>query len=500
MFLNTKENFPLGQTQGLSASSSPTTDNPRVVAVEDEEGTFDKPHFDWQMERGLDRNFKDLGKLLASLGLELYQHAEGGLLLIEVNQPRRIVSARELAPLLIDHIRISVSKNGKYYGEKPNDSTLNNMLLSRHFLEHFRRIEEVVTTPIVLADYTPSRPGFNPGGILYLGPAVSPGKGIETITKFLDAFQFKDNADRTNTVAAALTVLFRPFYPGAKPLILVMSSISHGGKGTIIEFARGNTPKAQINYQDKDWPMQADLYSQFRQLPGIGVIDLDNVRTDSSGRGKIIRSAFLESFVTNSEIVLGTVRSSSKPIRTSNRYVVLVNTNEGALSIDLLNRSMTIRLNPTGDIEERIARSKPNYGSSLKDEWLPAHRKQIEAELWGMIERWVKAGKPLDEAVCHPMTSWAQTIGGILLANGFRDFLGNYSATKMVADAVKEALGTLAYHTAGKPMRAHDLAEMTKSLGLAEILLPGAKLKNEKANERSMGITLKPYVNTSSPL
>ena len=35
-------------------------------------------------------------------------------------------------------------------------------------------------------------------------------------------------------------------------------------------------------------------------------------------------------------------------------------------------------------------------GGDVKHEWLPAHHFQIEADLWGMVDRWVQAGKPLD--------------------------------------------------------------------------------------------------------
>ena len=70
-------------------------------------------------------------------------------MMVEGNRVRRIATARELAPLLIDNIRIAVTKNGKYHGEKPSDSVLNNMLLSRSFLSNFKAVQEVVTTPVV---------------------------------------------------------------------------------------------------------------------------------------------------------------------------------------------------------------------------------------------------------------------------------------------------------------------------------------------------------------
>ena len=205
--------------------------------------------------------------------------------------------------------------------------------------------------------------------------------------------EWQSNADRTNAVAALLTVPFRRHFSGGKPFVLVTASKSHAGKGTLIEFIRGKTEKAEISYEDKDWPMQRNLHDQLSQKPEIGVINFDNVRTDSSGRAKIIRTGFLESFMTNSEIVLSSATTRNKPIRTANRFVVLLNTNEGSLSIDLLNRSLPIRLNPTGDLSERIARAKTHLGGDIKHEWLPAHRDEIEAELWGMIDTLADSGQ-----------------------------------------------------------------------------------------------------------
>jgi hypothetical protein len=447
------------------------------------------------MEDGLDHNFEQLGKLLASMPLELYQHSDGGLLLVEGTLGHRIATAKELAPLLIDNIRIRVTKNGKYTSEKPADSILNNMLHSRSFLGNFHRIEDMVTTPIVLPDSTPSNPGYNPEThILYLGPVVSRGQGIDEINTFLDVMEWEGNADRTNAVAALLTVPYRHHFLGGKPFVLVTATKSHAGKGTLIEFIRGKTAKAEISYEDKDWPMQRNLHDQLLQKPEIGVINFDNVRTDSSGRGKIIRSALLESFITNSEIVLSSATSRSKPLRTANKFIVCLNTNEGSLSIDLLNRSLPIRLNPTGDLHERLTRAKAKLGGDVKHEWLPAHRDQIDAELWGMIDRWRKEGKPLDESVRHPMGPWAQTIGGILMANGFKGFLANYSATRSAADPTREALGILAFHSGGQARRVGELVRIAIDQGLATTLFPRGGASNEAASQRAMGVTLTPYV------
>ena len=63
-----------------------------VEVVEGVEAESKKPKYVWQMEAGLDRNFRKLGKLLASLGLQLYRHRESGLLLVEDDQIQHVMS------------------------------------------------------------------------------------------------------------------------------------------------------------------------------------------------------------------------------------------------------------------------------------------------------------------------------------------------------------------------------------------------------------------------
>lgn len=471
--------------------STPSTSTAEVEGVEGGEGTPKLPAYDWRMEDGLDRNFRRVGKLLAALGHALFQAADGpGLMLVEGDRIRRITSARELAPYLIDTIRIRVSKMGKFHGEKVPDSTLNNMLLARSFLSHFRTVEEVVTTPVALEDYSPSQPGYNPqGGVLHVGPAAPTAEGVGTITQFLDVMEWQANADRTNAVAAALTVPFRRHFPGGKPLVLVTATKSHAGKGTVIEFIRGSAAKADLLYENIDWPMEKALQGQLLRHPEVGVVNLDNVRLDSAGgRARVIRSGFLESFVTSGELLLNS--PGLKPVRAANKFVVLLNTNEGALSADLLNRALPIRLAPSGDVTQR----RSPIGNP-KLEFLPAHRRQIEAELWGMIRRWREAGQPLDESVAqYPMTAWAKTIGGILMVSGFTEFLTNYSATRAAADPIREAIAILAFHAGGKPMRARKLSAVAVAQGLARVLLPGVDAANEAACERTLGVTLRAYV------
>src|SRR4051794_11983923 len=75
-------------------------------------------------------------------------------------------------------------------------------------------------------------------------------------SRALDRMDFASAADRTNAVAAKLTVLLRNFWPGAKPLLQVTSTKSHGGKETVMLFATGSAPHVSISHQSTDWALE----------------------------------------------------------------------------------------------------------------------------------------------------------------------------------------------------------------------------------------------------
>jgi hypothetical protein len=294
--------------------------------------------------------------------------------------------------------------------------------------------------------------------------------------------EFASNADRTNAVGAALTVLLRRFWPGAKPLVLVTATKSHAGKGTIIDFVRGRTAKAEILYEKLDWPMQSQCQRHLQANPAIGLINFDNVRLDSAGGGGFIRGGFVESFITNAEISLAAPGVGQ--FQTKNQYVVAINTNDGTLSADLLNRALPIHLAPKGSVHDR-----PSAIGNPKLEYLPQNQVQIESELHGMIQRWKDAGQPL-VAVRHSMTTWAQTIGGILKVNGFTDFLGNYVTARLNHDPMRQALGILGAAFRDKPKTPTEWGNIVRDQGLASTLFKPCERDTEKGRARAFGVLM----------
>ena len=269
-----------------------------------------RPKLIWKVEDGAARNYKRLGKLLAASGNLYRQHADGhGLVQVAGGKPRSITKGSQLAPLIVDRIKMVVEKEGKTVAELPTAAHLAAMLQSEAFLQQFTPVDVVTAHPVYLDDFSLACPGYNDGGpgsrILYIGPHPEIANSTETIER-LNVMAFASQADRTNAVGAALTVLLRRHWLGQKPAIIVTGTMSHSGKGTLTEFVRGSVPKADLLYESIDWPMQSQFQRQVRGDPEIGVVVFDNVRLDSAGgSAACIRSAFLESFITSPEITLG---------------------------------------------------------------------------------------------------------------------------------------------------------------------------------------------------
>ena len=86
----------------------------------------------------------------------------------------------------------------------------------------------------------------------------------------------------------------------------------------------------------------------------------------------MIRSGFFESLVTSPEVKLNSP-TGGLPISSRNELVLGINTNEGTVSPDLLNRSVWIHLAPDGDIHERRTRQlgtpRPTTCRSTGSRW-----------------------------------------------------------------------------------------------------------------------------------
>jgi hypothetical protein len=442
--------------------------------------------FYWDDGRVAQQNYEELGKILATSG-DLFrspQHGNGLIQLLPNGKHATISKGAELLPVIVDRLKVLVMKDGKIKGSRISAADLNAMLKSETFLGQFMPVDRVTSVPVYLSDFTLTAQGMNDGGpghrILYTGerPAVS--ESMESIESFLNVMQFETNADRTNAVAAALTVMLYNHWPGGKPIILATATKSHAGKDTVILFASGVHKSVSISYQT-DWAIERSFVGAVKTTPDAVVVVVENARM---GKEKVIASAFIERLATDPEPLLFST-GTGVPIRDRNDFVLAISTNFGSVSEDILNRAISIHLNPVGDIADR---NSPIGNPKL--EFLPANRGKIAAELRGMIERWKKAGQPLDESVRHPFGPWAKVVGGILKANGFTDFLANYGSRKTADDPVRRALGVLGEQHPNEWLGVSDWAKFVVDLGLEKSVIPAADQGTEAGRRRGIGVVL----------
>lgn len=449
---------------------------------EQDEPAEEAADFHWHDDKIAKLNYQALGRRLARSNdlFRSQQHGKGLLQLLPNGKHTTITKAAELLPVIVDRVKVLVVKGGKIKGSRINAADLNAMLRSELFLSEFKAVDRLTPVPLYLPDFTLTEPGLN-GDILYVGEEAVVSDEMDAVNSFLDVMDFESNADRTNAVAAALTATLHNHWLGGKPIVLVTATKSHAGKDTVILFASGIHKSVSISYESTNWAVERQFNGAVKTSPEAAVVVMENART---GRERVIASAFIERFATDPEPLLFSTGTGS-PVRVRNDFVLAISTNFGTVSEDILNRSLPIHLTPTGNIADR---ESPIGNPRL--EFLPDNQEKIAAELRGMVERWKEAGSPLDENVHHPFGPWAKTIGGILMVNGFTDFLANYGTRKTADDPIRRGLGILGSTYPDQWLAPGEWAKLVVDLGLEKTVIPAADQGSEAGRKRGIGVVL----------
>jgi len=418
---------------GDSAVQTQITD----AGVQDTPAQETAPTFEWHKDASVAPQTRALARRLESCNL--YRTPDGKIAqLIKDRGPRLIRDAVDLEAVIRENIEVAVYKKGSLTGYAIPSADLKVLLRSSELQASLPVVDKILTAVTYTEANKLTMPGYNPGpeGERYFmtGKEVVPVCEPAHIRQFLEVMPFNSPADASNAVGLALTILLRQRFPGGKPMGQITANKSHSGKDTVLDFAKGNTRHVEISHHYRDWALQNEAVSALADLD-VGVLVVGNIRTG----GAPIESAFLERLITSRSGRLQSSKRSGDGYERGSDFVVVGTANQGKFSTDLANRGLPIHLEQVGDIKDR----KSSIGDP-RWQFLVEHRDEIEAELCGLIENWKDQGCPLDESVRHPMKSWAQTIGGILKANGFQDFLANWDLQMNVNDATREALGWLA--------------------------------------------------------
>jgi hypothetical protein len=471
-------------TEPVQAAGSelPPSDFPTPASIKCDE------EFTWDADGDFVDNAVALGQRLGAVDDIFRQPGYGAGLMLASSianiAPMPIVTGKRLAPIIADRLRLRVIRDGKQKGSLIPVGQLNTLLGCEAFLQQFRPVDRATEIPIYLPNYELTKPGYNDGGmgcrILYVGEAPMIKEDTAAMQRFLDEMAFASNADKTNAVAAAITVMLRNFFPGGKPLINVTGNKSHCGKDTVILFAAGRGRITAISYQSTDWALERSFVGAVKHSPDTALVNIENARLGH--KDKFIASGFLERFLCDPEPTLFSTGTGA-PVRRKNDLAIAASTNFGELSTDLLNRSLPIHLEMIGSVADRkSAIGNPKY------EYLPRYYHEIEAELRSMIHRWKEAGCPPDTDIKHPFSEWASTVGGILMVNGFDDFLANFSLRRTVDDPRRKALALLGGARPDEWLSPSDWADLAVDVGVVDRVIPRGDQTSDKGRERGIGV------------
>lgn len=426
-----------------------------------------------------------LGKRLADTG-ELFLKPGTGILQLAVGAAaRHITKSDQLEGFIRSRIPVIRLDNGTEVGVTVPATDLKIMLSSEELMSQLPVVDRVTSVATYTSDWVLTRPGYNDGPAgercFYTGVAVEPKLTPMRIREFLSAMKFKSEADATNAVALALTCLLRFMWPGKKPFGAVTANKSHAGKDTVVDFAAGRAKRVEISWHFADWANQNEAVAALKD-PEVGVLTLGNIR---SGAG-VIESAFIERTVTSPDVLCQSSKMGGAGFKRDGDFVVAATANNGRFSPDLANRALPIHLEVIGDIAKRdLSIGNPRH------EFLPKYQEEIEAELCGLVEKWKSAGSPKDASVKHPMTEWARTIGGILKANGFVGFLGNWSFQRDANDVERESLAIIADALPhGEWLRVAEIRRAAEDQGVVGSLMGKRHRESEKSIERQLGVLL----------
>lgn len=278
------------------------------------------------------------------------------------------------------------------------------------------------------------RPGYDAqSGIYYRGVPCSPARGTRRLDKALSRVQWKDPVvDRANFVGALLTALTMPMWGDGHPMVGFNGNKPGVGKSTLATIltmvAEGGRSRTLSYTRDED-EFEKRIGSALDRGDRVVVIDNAKRREGSKGPGGV-DSPCLERLITDARLSVRRLGGNSFIERPQNDVIFALTMNVSMLSKDLQRRCLPVNLYLDGEprgVDWLID------GRSI-EEYLDEHRMGIVAELAGMVQRWVDAGRPPGKAQHSTSLSWAAAMDGILTLAGMPGFLSNFADSSHAFD------------------------------------------------------------------
>jgi hypothetical protein len=399
-----------------------------------------------------------------------------------------ILTSPQLIGFLNQYVEFCLIGEGSFEFAPLPTSYANTWLNRPDQIAKLPRISSFTRNPVYGPDWRLTPPGFDKNsGILYVGPAISPVDGTQHLDALLADFCFKTPGDRSNYIAMLLTVILMPHFIGSKPAVLFNANQPGVGKtilAQLLAITRDGAPVGTVSYTSNDEEFEKRLGATIRH--GTTTVIIDNAKTTSRTR---IDSACLERSITDAILSYRLLGSSSE-IRVENSHLFAITANAPHISPDLLSRSVVTNLFHEGVPTRR------KFSIDDPEGYAQHHRLELLAELAGLVERWLAAGRP--KARAHSRFNklgWGEIVGGILSFAGYQDFLANAEDAAKELDTTLDDFTELVRGMAKSQQTVwigSDMATMAVQMGLFGQMLVDC---NWKAQATRMGLIASKYIN-----
>ncbi|MCB9229223.1 MAG: hypothetical protein H6618_06390, partial [Deltaproteobacteria bacterium] len=273
-----------------------------------------------------------------------------------------------------------------------------------------RKLKLYTTSPVLSAKQLIATPGYHEAAAIYYdGEDIVPAEGIKHITMALN-FPYERENGFTDTLGLLIgAVLLRDDFTGNHPAGIIRGDHPNLRKTTLAKtisyISTGRLP-GTLCYTEDDLEFEKRVGSHIRKND---FLLIDNIKSTRQ-----INSPFLEEALT-SEIIETRILGQSEIMSKRNNIQFFATLNEGSICEDLLTRSVTIFLTHE---KKKTIRDPLAYARK--------HRREILAEIIGMVKNWQAAGCPVEHVHFPKYMEWAALVNGILRANGISGFLSGH--------------------------------------------------------------------------
>ncbi|MCK6527690.1 hypothetical protein L6R50_09040 [Myxococcota bacterium] len=338
-------------------------------------------------------------------------------------------------------------------------------------------------------------PGYHEqSGIYYDGPEVVPGTEVTRLCEALVDFAWKDDADWVNFMGALVTAITMPHWGRGHPFLAINGNKPGVGKSTLARvlgvLVEGTEPHS-ISFVPDDAEFEKQLATRIEA--GDRVLVIDNAKTS-----RPVESAVLERSITDTRLNFRRLGSNTAISRPQNDVLFVLTMNLTQMGPDLRRRALPVNLDLDANVRAAIFKVGDLVGHVLE------HRLALLAELAGMVQRWVAAGRPPCEEPARHSTSqtWAATVDAILRGSGFRGFLSNFQQSEHAFDPrYAVMLEIVEQHHHRPPAPAARWVELLEGGALADRFTDrGGHPKSPRAKANVVASLFAEYLDTAFPV